>query len=177
MSWALGQWTAGAVVTPDPRTLVQRVRDKGGWRPAEVLREQVWHDLQHVGLVTEPIAGREAERKYRRAVRKLGCDPHFAFTWMLLCVAWARVFGTERMLFVEPIHRPAATPRAEAIAYAEQLWGDLPVPFESSACSVTCNDCMYFDRAGRWCRAREFGTRPELPSCDYFVAQLAGSAP
>jgi Phage terminase large subunit (GpA) len=175
MSWALGQWTAGAVVTPDPRTLVQRVRDKGGWRPIEILREQVWHHLQHVALVTEPIEGREAERKYRRAVRKIGLDPHFAFTWMLLCVAWARVFGTERMLFVEPIHRPAATPPAEAVAYAEQLWGDLPVPFESSARSVTCNDCMYFDRAGRWCEAREFGTQAELPSCDYFVARSAGA--
>jgi hypothetical protein len=91
--------------------------------------------------------------------------------------AKARDFGTERMLLVEPILRPAATPPAAAVAYAEQLCGDLPVPFESSARSVTCNDCMYFDRAGRWCGACEFRTRPELPSCDYFVARLVGSAP
>jgi hypothetical protein len=177
MSWALGQWTAGAVVTPDPRQLVQRVRDRGGWKPVEVLREQVWHHLQHVALVTEPVEGREAERKYRRAVRKVGIDPHFAYTWMLLCVAWARVFGTEKMLFLDPVHKPETTPAPEAVAYAEQLWHQLPVAFESPALSaLTCNDCMYFDRARRWCGAREFGTQPELPSCDYFVARLAGGA-
>jgi hypothetical protein len=44
------------------------------------------------------------------------------------------------MLLVEPVHRPAATRPAEAVAYAEQLWHHLPVPFESSARSVTCND-------------------------------------
>jgi hypothetical protein len=150
------------------------VRDKGGWRPIEVLREQVWHHLQHVALVTEPIEGREAERKYRRAGRKIAVDPRFAYAWML-CVAWARVFGTEKMLLVEPIHTPEARPPAEVIAYAEQLWHHLPVPFESSR-SVTCNDCMYFDPARRWCGARDFGTQPGLPSCDYFVARLAGSA-
>jgi hypothetical protein len=177
MSWALGQWTAGAVVTPDPRTLVQRIRDKGGWRPVEVLREQVWHHLQHVALVTEPIEGREAERKYRRAVRKVGIDPHFSYTWMLLCIAWARIFGTEKMLLVDPVHRPDPTPRTDAAAYAEQLWGQLPVAVEHwAAPSMTCADCAFYEAACGWCGARNFTTQPTLPSCEFFEARPAAGA-
>jgi phage terminase large subunit GpA-like protein len=175
MSWALGQWTEGAVVTPDPRTLIQRVRDRGGLKPVEVLREQVWHHLQHVALVTEPIEGREAERKYRRAVRKVGIDPHYAYTWMLLCIAWARVFGTEKMLLVDPTHKPEPTPPAEAIS--EQIRLRIPHAVERwAAPTMTCGGCAHFDQARGWCGARSFVTQPTLPSCDFFDARLPEGA-
>jgi hypothetical protein len=169
MSWALGQWTSGAVATPDPRALVQRVREKGVEVPRELLREYVWHHLQHVALVTEPIEGREAERKYRRAVKKVGIDPHFAYTWMLLCIAWARVFGTEKMLLVDPMHHAEPTPPADAIG--PQLQERMPWALGFPVAPMTCGTCAHFDPVRGWCNARTFETQARLPSCDAFDAK------
>lgn len=99
MSWALGQWTTGRVVTPDARGLWQELPGEGGRMvPTQIWRDIFWMHMQRVALVTEEIAGRETERRLRRAVKKIGIDPHFAYTFMLLCVSWVRIFGTEQLL-------------------------------------------------------------------------------
>jgi hypothetical protein len=38
-------------------------------------------------------------------------------------------------------------------------------------------DCVKFDAARGWCLARDFGTQATLPSCEYFDARPAQSAP
>src|SRR5712692_9838255 len=97
MSWALGRWTAGEVETPDSRALTQRLRTKKGLEDVPVCKE-FWRHLKAVALVTELRQGKEDERRLRRAVKKLGIDPHFAFANMLMMVAMARAYGTDQML-------------------------------------------------------------------------------
>lgn len=101
MSLTLGKWTSGLVEHPDSRLLTQEVKtDKG--REQMMTCKEFWAHLKRVALVTElrdaKTPGRRDERRFRRAVRKVGADPHFAYANMLMFVAMARRFGTEFML-------------------------------------------------------------------------------
>lgn len=181
MSWALGQWTEGRVVTPDARTLVQTIKTERGPQTVAVLRDQVWLHLQRVALVTEQIQGREDERKFRRAVRKVGIDPHFAYTWMLLCVAWVRRFGTDFML---PIDRtdlgtamaggavPMKSGEGDQLRRAFPVMETTPAARERDGLVMdTCGVCVHYDGAGK-CQLRRLNVTAALPGCDGFVSRL-----
>jgi hypothetical protein len=52
------------------------------------------------------------------------------------------------------------------------VWHQLPVAVERwAAPSMTCADCAFFDAERGWCGARNFTTRPTLPSCEFFDAR------
>lgn len=82
---------------PDPKALVQEVREKAARFQAPILQERVFPHLTRTALVTERV--NERERRYRRKVEKRGKDPHHAFAFMLCEVAMSRAFGTSTFLF------------------------------------------------------------------------------
>ena len=198
MSWALGQWTEGRVCTPDARGLVQHLRGEGGLDvPTAVWRDVVWLHMQRVALVTEEVQGRETERRLRRAVKKIGIDPHFAYTWMLLCVAWVRIFGTERLLPIDPDpnvyesalrHMPKelseteqgyAAQIGERVDYADQGGPTMRKHMETPHYLrvddpapqdeiPTCGTCTSFNARTGECTQRGFTVRAALPACDFY---------
>lgn len=180
MSWALGQWTGKRVVTPDARTLRQDWRtERGEHETVAVLKDLVWFHLTRIALVTEEIKGREDERKFRRAVRKVGIDPHFAYTWMLLCVAWVRRFGTEFMLDIErdEVMAAAASGEKRSTGAGDQVRAAFPALTTTPAARVaeglepeTCGTCAYF--GGGACKLRGFNTVASFPACDGYLSEI-----
>lgn len=152
MSFSLGKWVAGEIETPDARALVQEVRTDRGVHPTMICRDVLWLHLQRVALVTEYRQGKEDERRLRRAVKKVGIDPHFAFANMLCDVAWVRVFGTARLLYDETdlergttMTQGAPRPSGEMEQLKRGLGDRL-----ARASLETCGTCVNFDAsAGR----------------------------
>jgi hypothetical protein len=169
MSWSLAKWAHGEVETPDARTLLQEVRTRQGLQHTMVCRDVFWTHLQRVALVTEPSVGKEDERRFRRAVKKIGIDPHFAFANMLCDVGWARAYGTSFMLFPDE-RLPAVREEKRRNYTLEQLAEALPEFFSSDDFRpLTCGDCANFDAERRWCTARRFGAQAVQPQCEMFV--------
>lgn len=177
MSIALSRWPRGEVETPDARTLYQLLRTDEGERPVAVCNDPklgFWLHLQRVALVTELGEGkkRQAERKLRRAVRKVGIDPHFAYSWMLSDVAWAREYGTTFFLTDEPPSREVrakatSAPPPSSANVMEQLRGRLPEVFVRT--TMTCADCTNFDPDRGFCTERGLYTDAPAGACDIFV--------
>jgi hypothetical protein len=199
MAWSLGQWTTGRVVTPDARGLVQNLPGEAGVPvPTQVWRDIAWLHFQRVALVTEEVQGRETERRLRRAVKKIGIDPHFAYTFMLLCLAWVRVYGTEQLLPMDIetdaydrtfSNLPPETTEEER-GYAAQIQqrieaadptgprGKLAAQMRPyvrglGAGSVdepsTCGICTSFRARDGLCTQRNMTVTAALPACDFFV--------
>ena len=184
MSAALGRWTRGEVETPDARTLTQRMRTDTGERSVQICRDVFWTHLQRVALVTELPEGREDERKPRRAVKKIGIDPHFAFAWMLSEVAFARAYSTTFMvggdvpprLMEDPtIVRPFKPLHLDdsATPYQDQLTGRLPgfvrpPAKEEQKVASHCGDCVGFKPKKSFCETRNFYVRADLDACEYY---------
>jgi hypothetical protein len=170
MSRSLAMWHEREIRTPDSRTLRQDIRTRQGMRTVAVCRDLFWLHLQRVALVTEETQGRENERRLRRAVKKVGIDPHFAFANMLCDVAMARVHGTARMFFAdghddemltEKPQGPLATQIGELYPELHELMYDRP--------SLTCGDCAYFEPQRGRCELRSFQVGASQPSCDFLI--------
>ena len=192
MALALGKWGAHEVETPDARKLVQHLRTDRGFRPVQVCRDVLWLHLQRVALVTEHREGKKAEleRKLRRAVRKVGIDPHFAYSWMLAMVAWVRIYGTAQLLEVES-HADAV--RAMTVGKPvsskpiDQVKAAMPQNFVAPhEMMQRCGGCENFDPhapqapAGfGYCKWRNFWVQAKDPGCEYYLTKLEeeGSAP
>jgi len=182
MAWSLGRWAHGDVVTPDARRLTQSMRTREGVKEVAVCQEVLWLHLQRVALVIEKVEGKEDERKQRRAVKKIGIDPHMAFANMLCDVAWVRAFGTERFVGLE---EPGADmgqqddkkpPSGVAQQIAQRLedvgmgMAGPMVLMEDDAArqeEATCAICANLtERAGRtYCNAKRLYVAPTSPIC------------
>jgi len=178
MSWALSRWVHGEVETPDARTLTQRLRTDQGERLVQVCcdpKEGLWLHLQRIALVTELPEGREDERKPRRAVRKVGIDPHFAYAWLLLQVAWARAHGTTTMLSVQDSADSAHTATSPTTTTADPHRAQLSEVFASlssnTAEGASCGECVNFDPVRRFCNERRWLVQPQQPQCGAFVPE------
>ena len=183
MSLALSYWSRGLVETPDARTLVATLRTSDGERPVQVCSDPklgFWLHMQRVALVTELPQGRQDERKPRRAVKKVGIDPHFAYAWMLMMVGWSRAYGTEQILGDPTTRESVAATKQEpkASSYrdqiAQKLPGGLALPTrqrdgDKKPERLTCNDCAFFDPDTRHCEPHDYTTTPDAPACDEFV--------
>ncbi len=184
MHLSLGKWWScsspemGAVETPDARALSQRVKVKEGVREVQVCKDVFWEHLTHVALVTELIEGREDERRLRRSVRKIGMDPHFAYAWMLTCVAWVRAHGTEQILLPGPEataiaqgDSPYRAAARDADAYMAQireaLPGLFPDPMSDKTERFTCGTCTNRDACGK-CTVKGYRVEKELPACEFY---------
>ncbi|MEO6026744.1 MAG: phage terminase large subunit family protein [Candidatus Binatia bacterium] len=169
MAWSLAKWAGGEIETPDARVLTQCLRTRQGVRSVAVCRDVLWVHLQRVALVTEPTQGKEDERRFRRSVKKIGIDPHFAFANMLCDVAWVRAHGTTRMLFAdEPAHRPSEKKKPNSDM--EQLTEAFPELFGSKDDHPsTCGDCIHFDADHQRCTEQNIGVEAKQLQCDLFI--------
>lgn len=170
MSRSLSMWPQREIQTPDSRALRQHVRTRQGVQSIAICRELFWLHLQRVALVTEELQGREDERRYRKAVKKVGVDPHFAFANMLCDVALARAFGTSRMLFTDEPRDESVdeSPQSETMRQIEDLYPDLHY-LMTPRVTLTCGDCAHFDAKRGWCPPRFMQVKASLPCCDSLI--------
>jgi len=170
MAWSLGKWTNREIETPDARILMQSLRTDRGIERIAICREMFWLHLQRVALVTEYLEGKEDERRFRRAVKKVGIDPHFAFANMLCDVAWVRRFGTEMILLDDhPTPNDSQSPAPSRSPYLAQLMDAMPEKFSQGILDperiiLTCGECSYFDPKKRYCTLRDVLVAPETLS-------------
>jgi hypothetical protein len=161
MSWSLARWANGEIHTPDARAL-------------PICRDVFWLHLQRVALVTEPREGREDERRYRTAVRKVGIDPHFAYANMLCDVAWVREGPRVEIWFPPEIDSPAERPRDP---YREQIMAAFPelgIEYDPDLC---CRTCVNFAPEKRLCRYRDLLVEPHQPMCDAYIPADVATVP
>jgi hypothetical protein len=163
MAWSLGKWSAHEIDTPDARTHTQRLRLRGGTRTVAVCQDLLWEDLRHVALVTEPLEGREDERRYRRAVKKIGRDPHLAYANMLADVAYVRDDRRCEMLFPD---EPAAATTRGVDPMMQQLYDAFPEMRRPDDVRLTCGTCSEFDSEKEFCRYRGLYVKATEISCD-----------
>ncbi|MEO6027097.1 MAG: phage terminase large subunit family protein [Candidatus Binatia bacterium] len=171
MSHSLSMWQDGDIQTPDSRSLFQRIRTRQGVRDVPICAEIFWSHLRHVALVTEEVSGREDEHRRRRAVKKVGIDPHFAFASMLCDVALARAHGTNRILSVEePRHSESEKPleRSPIMQQIADASPELAHLLESPP-TLTCGDCVHFDAQPGRCTERREETKAKFPACDLLI--------
>lgn len=167
MAWSLGKWGAREIDTPDARTHTQRLRLRGGIRSVAVCQDLLWEDLRHVALVTEPLEGREDERRYRRAVKKIGRDPHLAYANMLADVAYIRDDRRCEMFF--PDDAVAVTTRT-VDPMMQQLRDAFPEAFQRHDERLTCGTCLSFDPENEFCRYRRLGVKATDINCEFYCA-------
>ena len=170
MSRSLAMWRGREIQTPDSRTLTQTLRGRQGPQTIAVCRELFWRHLQRVALVTEEIQGREDERRVRRAVKKVGIDPHFAFANMLCDVAMAREYGTNRILFAdERDHEPVEEkPQSPLMQQFSELYPGVH-HLMTHRNTLTCGDCAHFEAKGERCGLRGFQVAASEGSCEVFI--------
>jgi hypothetical protein len=116
-------------------------------------------------LVTEPIEGREDERRYRRAVKKIGRDPHLAYANMLADVAYIREDRRCQMLFVD---EPVQTRARAADPIMEQVYDVFPEMRPRDEERPTCGTCSEFDSTREFCRYRQLYTKATELSCEAY---------
>ncbi len=150
---------------PDPQELVQEINEKGTRQVVAVLPRAFTH-FTKTALVAEKD---EETNKYRRAVKKIGIDPHFSYANMLCDVAWARAYGTGT--FILPQVTQELTVTQEAVkkampglpAAVVKMVQDLPA-------GEICGRCSGFDAERNFCQERQFSVGPKDPGCILFVA-------
>jgi hypothetical protein len=147
---------------PDPQGLVQEVIEKGVKQVAAVL-PRAFHHFTKTALVAEKD---EETNQYRRAVKKVGIDPHFSYANMLCDVAWARSHGTTQFILPE---EPTMSDKQKSIS--EKLPGINRVvveAMESAPPGDVCGVCGSFDEETGRCRERNMGVRPGDLACPLF---------
>ncbi len=166
MQVATSRITKKLVLFPDPTGLVQslKIRERSVIEEnCEILKDRVFLHLTRVALVSGLD---EEERKFKRRVVKIGIDPHFAYAFMLLNVAWARSHGTT--MFLNPEAVAPIEPSAAAAAVAEAMPG-LPraVVEMLNAPHGSCGRCLAFENG--FCTERKFRVGVKDPGCDLFL--------
>lgn len=146
---------------PDPAELSQDIVFKGQRKRVAILKDEVFVHLTHVALVTEQTD--PAIRKYRRAVKKISMDPHYAYSNMLVDIAWARSHGTSS--FILPEVRGVAAPAVAGVGSAVGLPSQ--VVEWMTPVAGTCGACLEF-KAGQ-CGARQVVVQAGDPACDWFM--------
>jgi hypothetical protein len=130
--------------------------------------------MQRVALVAEPVQGRENEHLTRSAVRKIGIDPHFAFANMLADVAWARAYGTSRMLVVSE-SRVKTDEEPKVSPYRQQIENAMPALSHTPDRSLNCGSCANRDPISSTCTApgrSGWRVEPDQPSCPFYLVDL-----
>jgi hypothetical protein len=183
MQVALARVQDRTCVFPDPKALFQDIAadGKNGTGPTErmpILQDRVFPHLTRVALVTEP-AHDDGEKKFRPRVKKGAPDPHFAFAFMLLSVAFSRVYQSVRMLWCEDVDLDAPDPtdgsvvapmpnpktarakQMRAVPLLADMFGEI-----EHATRTTCATCVEFDEVHGYCVHRRFLTTLDAPACE-----------
>jgi hypothetical protein len=158
---------------PDPQGLVQEVVDKGVRQTVPIL-PRAFHHFTKTALVAEKD---EETNQYKRAVKKVGIDPHFSYANMLCDVAWARSHGTSTFILPQA-EKPMSTDKTEARAALEQQAQNLPPTVQQMISALNlpagdvCGKCGHYQdksQAQAQCRWHGFQVRAADQGCAYFV--------
>jgi hypothetical protein len=171
MQASLARIVQGTCLFPDPQGLVQEVVDKGVKQMAAVLPRAFLHFTK-----TALVAEKDKEtNKFKRAVKKIGIDPHFSYSLQLAGVAWARAHGTAS--FILPQEKTVDEERREA-ALAANMPG-MPAHVMAAmekAVGGTCGACTAFPMNDDGtmpprgvCGERGCIVQASDPGCDMFV--------
>ena len=128
-----------------------------------LLRDALWDHFTRTALVTETD---EEEHKMRRAVKKIGLDPHFSFSFMMACAAWCRANGTGSFIM------PNVPEPSELAAKLEKAMPGLPasvVAMIESPPSGTCGACSAF--ANGECTERGLRVLARDPGCVLYIGK------
>ncbi|MFA5922579.1 MAG: phage terminase large subunit family protein [Methylococcaceae bacterium] len=145
---------------PDADGLIQEIQDKGVKKLVSVLRERVFFHFTRTALIA---AKDDEQHKYRRKVVKVGVDPHFAYCFMMLNVAWARAHGTSSFILPEPKTK---------MSNIEITMPGLPknlVEIINAPLTETCGSCSAYNKVRGKCDHRNLLVRPKDPACLYYV--------
>lgn len=90
IDYALRQWIDRRVECPNPRGLMQEIRNTktGGYEPAFVCEDEFFKHLKAV--VRELVQNKNDPTNYRYRWNYLGLDPHLLHAWSYCCVALER---------------------------------------------------------------------------------------
>jgi hypothetical protein len=171
MDVATSRITKHICVFPDPDGLVQSLKVKERSTIEElmpILRDRVFLHLTRVALVAEQKD--DDTRTWVRVVKKIGIDPHFAYAFMLLNVAWARSHGTTMFLNPDALQTPSPSEVQQQVA---QAMPGLPqgVVNMLSLPEGTCGRCISFQEG--LCTERNFLVKERDPGCDFFIQKEA----
>lgn len=151
-------------IFPDPKGLVQEVKDKGIVKQVAILKDVVFLHFTRTALIAEPD---EEERKFRRRVVKVGLDPHFSYAFMLLNVAWSRAFGNSQFIL------PDGGAISEVARAVEQHMPGLPNQvinmLEEAALPDTCGSCFAMQEG--MCTLRGYLVQARDPACMSHMAK------
>lgn len=165
MQWALSRIQKRMTLFPDPDGLVQEVLEKGKRVMKPVCKDYAFFHFTRTALVAEKD---EEEKKFKRRVVKVGIDPHTSYAYMLLCVAWARAYGTSQfMLPVEQV--PAAEIVGRQLASVPAIAQSVVQLQELE--KNTCGRCVSRDPESGRCSEMEALTQAKDPGCWAFVAK------
>lgn len=167
MQVSMARFTASNPIClfPDPQGLVQEVIDKGQRGLAPVL-PRMFHHLTKTALVAEKD---EETNKFRRAVKKIGIDPHFSYANMLCDVAWARSHGTSTFILPQLAAAPRRPLDPQQIHVPEALSAvieQIQVTREE-----TCGRCANRDEATGVCNENGYRVKPGDPGCWAFIVK------
>lgn len=166
MQTACARFADQGCVFPDPAGLSQEIMVKGQRKRVLILKDEVFVHLTHVALVTEQVD--PAIRKYRRMVKKVSMDPHYAYSNMLADIAWARSHGTAS--FILPGVTVASKTEAVRKAVEERMPGLPPAVVEMfNAPEGACGACSAFKDG--LCQERGCHVGPSDPGCDLYVGR------
>lgn len=153
---------------PDPKGLVQDVKEKGKVQQMAVL-PRVFHHFTKTALVAEKD---DETNQYKRSVKKIGIDPHFSYANMLCDVAWARSHGTATFIIPDgSVAQPGTAMDTAAKLRQIGMPEAVTAAIENQTMSEgeVCGKCIAFDKDTGFCGERSFKTKPESPACPVFV--------
>jgi hypothetical protein len=174
-AFALGRIADKQIVFPDPRELVQSLAPDGdalsSVRKTEPLLPRVFDHLCRVALANEQTdSGRT-----RYFVKKVSGDPHFAFAFSMLNLAWSRLHTSARLVWSEvdsdDLYEPPAPTVRPMVPLIEHVHSQIPMVADlreelHQHLEGRCGGCDDFIAARGWCNHRGFGVTPDLPGCD-----------
>lgn len=163
MQLAMARLQKRMTLFPDPEGLVQEVVEKGRRRMSAVCKEYAFFHFTRTALVAEKD---EEEKKFKRRVVKVGIDPHTSYAYMLLCVAWARAYGTST--FILPVVEK--TKETSVQAALEKYTPVVGALMESvKPLGETCGRCISFDE-GKCSERDGLLVKPSDHGCMLFVS-------
>jgi hypothetical protein len=167
MQVSLARITKKLCLYPDPKELIQEVKEKGQMIPVAVLKDRAFLHYTKTALIAEKD---EEQRKFRRRVVKVGLDPHHAFSNMLCDIAWARAHGTSTFILPTAVESPAIEVRKKVEASMPGLPAGVLAMIDIPSAAEMCGKCHAFDPNTSRCRERNLMVRKSDPACPLFVA-------
>jgi hypothetical protein len=172
MQAALFRVKGRGLLIPDPALLQQPILERNEWRQSLICKDMFFEHLCKTALVveTDPVT-----RKNRPRVQKVGIDPHFAYSYMLATISYARNANTTSWFLPgEGIAAAPVPPLAERVqVHMKGLPTAVLHMLDEAERPGTCARCIEYTpapgSASGLCQIRCLTVAPGMPSCDLYI--------